>query len=53
MPFDISSAPEVLQRKMHKIITDLHGTEVVADDFVVVGMGSTWKKVIQEQNNNF
>ena len=48
MPFYISSAPEVLQRKMHKIIKGLHGTEVVADDFVVVGMGSTWKEAIQE-----
>ena len=41
MPFSISSAPEVFQRKMHEMIEGLEGVEVVADDFVVVGFGST------------
>ena len=41
MPFGISSAPEVFQRKMHEMIEGLEGVEVVADDFVVVGFGST------------
>ena len=35
MPFGISSAPEVFQRKMHELIEGLKGVEVVADDFVV------------------
>ena len=41
MPFGISSAPEVFQRRMHEIVEGLQGVEVVADDFVVVGFGST------------
>ncbi|CAB4017096.1 Transposon Ty3-G Gag-Pol poly, partial [Paramuricea clavata] len=41
MPFGISSAPEVWQRKMHEHVEGLHGVEVIADDFVVVGFGST------------
>ena len=41
MPFGISSAPEVFQKKMHELIEGLHGIEVVADDFVVVGYGNT------------
>ena len=41
MPFDISSAPEVWQRKMQEHVEGLHGVEVIADDFVVVGFGST------------
>ena len=41
MPFGISSAPEVFQKKMHQLIEGLDGIEVVADDFVVVGYGRT------------
>ena len=41
MPFGISSAPEVFQRRMHELIKGLTGTEVVADDFVVAGFGDT------------
>ena len=41
MPFGISSTPEVWQRKMHEHVEGLHGVEVIADDFVVVGFGST------------
>ena len=33
MPFGISSAPEVFQKKIHELIEGLHGIEVVADDF--------------------
>ncbi len=39
MPFGINSAPKVFQRRMHKLVEDLEGVEVVADDFVVVGFG--------------
>ena len=41
MPFGISWAPEVFQKKIHEMIEGLHGIEVVADDFVVVGYGNT------------
>ena len=37
MPFGISSAPEVWQRKMHKTIEGLDGIEVIADDFLITG----------------
>jgi len=32
MPFGISSVPEVFQRRMHELVKDLEGVEVVADD---------------------
>jgi hypothetical protein len=41
MPFGISSASEVFQRKMHELIEGLDGVEVVADDFVIYGKGLT------------
>ena len=37
MPFGISSAPEVWQRKMHEAIEGLQGVEVIVDDFLVCG----------------
>ena len=41
MPFGISSAPEVFQRRMCETVEGLRGVEVVADDLVVVGFGDT------------
>lgn len=41
MPFGICSAPEIFQRHMHQLIEGLAGVEVVADDFVVYGCGTT------------
>ena len=50
MPFDISSAPEVFQRRMHVLIEGLIGPEVLADDFVVAGLGDT--EAVCEHNRN-
>lgn len=44
MPFGISSAPELFQRKMHKLIEGLVGVEVVADNFIAVGYGNTFEE---------
>ena len=49
MPFGISSAPEVFQRRMHE---GLQGIEVVADDFLVVGCGGSEKEAILNHDNN-
>ena len=52
MPFGISSAPEVFQRRMHELIEGLHGVEVVADDFVAIGFGSTQEEAIRDHDKN-
>ena len=39
--FGICSAPEVFQHGIHELIEGLHGTEVIAGDFAVVGFGDT------------
>ena len=52
MPFGISSAPEVFQRRMHELIEGLHGVEVVADDFVTVGFGETVETATQSHDQN-
>ena len=52
MPFGISLAPEVFQRRMHELIEGLSGTEVVADDFVVAGFGDTLEEAFRDHNKN-
>ena len=46
VPFGISSAQEVFQRRMYEVIEGLKGVEVVADDFVAVGFGDTDEEAI-------
>ena len=52
MPFRISSAPEVFQRKMHEFIEGLTGIEVIADDFITVGFGSTFEEATHDHDKN-
>ena len=52
MPFGICSAPEVFQRHMHELIEGLQGVEVVADDFVVVGLGETKESAVRNHDDN-
>ena len=47
MPFGISLAPEVFQRRMHELIEGLSGIEVVADHFAVAGSGDTLDAFLQ------
>ena len=41
MSFGISSAPDVWQRRMHELVEDLEGVEVIADNFLITGFGET------------
>ena len=52
MPFGISSAPEVFQRRMHEVIEGLKGVEVVDDDFVVVGFGTSIDEATRNHDCN-
>ena len=52
MPFGISLAPEVWQRTMHEFVEDLEGVEVIADDFLIAGFGSTDREVNQSLERN-
>ena len=52
MPFGISSAPEVFQRRMHEVIEGLQGVEAVADDLVVVGFGDTMEVASRDHDQN-
>ena len=52
LPFGISSAPEVFQRKMHELIEGMAGIEVVTDDFIVVGYGETFEEATRHHDRN-
>lgn len=52
MPFGISSAPEVFQRKIHEIAEGLKGVEVIADDFLVCGFGETTEQAAHDHDHN-
>ena len=52
MPLGIRSAPEVFQRRMYQLFEGLHGVEVVADDFVVVGFGDAKDKASVDHDQN-
>ena len=53
MPFGISSAPEVFQRRMHQVIEELDGVEIIADDFLVYGRKTTTREqAIRDHDNH-
>ena len=52
MPFGISSAPEVFQRKMHELIEGMTGIEVVADDFIAAGYRETFEETTRNHDKN-
>jgi len=52
LPFGISSAPEVFQRRMHQLVEGLRGIEVIADDFCVVGYGETDEEAAVDHDRN-
>lgn len=52
MPFGISSAPEVFQRRMHELLEGLQGVEVIADDFITVGYGEQLEEAVCDHHKN-
>ena len=52
LPFGISSAPEIFQRRMNEIIEGLEGVEVVADDFFIICRGQNMEEGIKDHDAN-
>ena len=52
MPFGISSAPEVWQRTMHEFVEGLQGVEVIADDFIIAGIGDSAEEAYKSLERN-
>ena len=50
LPFGISSAPEEYQRRMHDVLDGLEGVEVIADDILVYGCGTTEEEYIRDHD---
>ena len=52
MPFGISSVPEVWQQRMNQIVEGLSQVEVIADDFLICGVGDTVEEATANHDQN-
>lgn len=52
LPFGVSVAPEVYQRKQHDLLAGLSSVEPIADDILIVGCGETEEDAIQDHDTN-
>ncbi len=52
LPFGVSVAPELYQRKQHELLVDLKGIEPIADDILIVGCGDTEEEAIRDHDAN-
>uniref|UniRef100_A0A8B9JE72 ribonuclease H n=1 Tax=Astyanax mexicanus TaxID=7994 RepID=A0A8B9JE72_ASTMX len=50
LPFGVSVAPEVYQRKQHELLAGLNGVEPIADDILVVGCGDSQLEANQDHD---
>ena len=52
LPFGICSEPEVFLRRMVELIKVLNGTEVIADDFLILGRGDNEVEASRDHDRN-
>ena len=52
LPFGVSVAPEIYQRKQHELLAGLAGIEPIADDILVVGSGDTEVDAERDHDTN-
>ena len=52
MPIGINSAPEIWQRTTNQLVEGLAGTEVIHDDFLIVGCGTTDEEAEIDHDKN-
>lgn len=52
MPFGISPAPEIFQRKMHEALNGLSGIACIADDILIYGRGESNEEARRDHDNN-
>eukprot|EP00118_Oscarella_pearsei_P024025 m.296592 g.296592 ORF g.296592 m.296592 type:complete len:311 (+) comp40764_c1_seq17:319-1251(+) len=50
MPFGISPAPEIFQRKLHEALSGLDGIFLIADDILVAGEGDTMQEATKDHD---
>lgn len=52
MPFGISPAPEIFQKKLHEAIHGLRNVRALADDVLIFGCGETAQEAMRDHNEN-
>ena len=53
MPFGIASAPEEYQRRQQEVLEGLNGTEVLADDILMMGRGKTHSEAVKDSRQKY
>jgi transposase InsO family protein len=52
MPFGVNTAPEEFECKLQEKVADLPGVEVLRDDMLVIGYGTTQEEAERNHNDN-
>ena len=52
LPYGVSPAPELFQRRMHEALAGLKGVACIADDILVYGCGDTLQEAQQDHDGN-
>jgi len=52
LPYGVSPAPELFQRRMHETLAGLRGVACIADDILVYGCGETQDVADRDHDNN-
>ena len=52
MPFGVNIAPEELECKLQEKVADLPGVEVLRDDMLVIGFGTTQQEADKNHDEN-
>lgn len=52
MPFGISPAMEIYQKKQNEVLQGLKGISVMADDILIYGCGDSYEEAVKDHNKN-
>ena len=52
MPYGVSPAPEIFQRRMHETLAGLKGVACIADDILIYGCGDTQEEAQRDHDAN-
>lgn len=52
MPFGISPAMEIYQKKQNEVLQGLKGISVMADDILIYGCGDDYQEAVKDHNKN-
>ena len=52
LPYGVSPAPELFQRRIQEVLADLKGVACIADDILIVGCGASLQEAQKDHDDN-